>query len=104
MITQFLYLMFCFLPYSHVKALNRAFHPLGNSGQKTPELVAHDVIETSGSILRLAESLSKRLLGTYTQVRDDDAAAPSTNPTSVAVKLSPAQLAAHEVYRFFVTK
>lgn len=78
-----------------MKALNRAFHPLGNSGQKTPELVAHDVIETSVSVLRLVESLNKRLLGTYNQVRDGEGSLSS--PSSVAVKLSPAQLAAHEV-------
>lgn len=84
---------------SHLKALNSAFHPLGASSQKTPELVAYDVIEGSVSVLRLVESLAKRLLGTYTQVRgDEDSAARSTavHP-SIAAKLSPAQLAAQEV-------
>ncbi|XP_046445655.1 golgin-45-like [Daphnia pulex] len=85
--------------YNHLKALNSAFHPLGASSQKTPELVAYDVIEGSVSVLRLVESLAKRLLGTYTQVRgDEDSAARSTavHP-SIAAKLSPAQLAAQEV-------
>lgn len=77
-------------------ALNNAFHPAGTSSYKTPELVAYDVIEGSASILRLVESLTKRLLGTYTQVRGDDEGARSMTP-SIAAKLSPAQLAAKEV-------
>ena len=80
---------------SHLKALNRAFHPLGNSNQKNPEFIAHDVIEASVSILRLVESISKRLLGSYTQVRDDE-----MTPMPMVAKLSAAQLAAQEVLRF----
>jgi len=52
------------------------------------------VVESSGDILRLAESLSKRLLGTYTQVRDEDV---HLNAASTE-KPSPAQLAAKEVF------
>lgn len=76
-------------------ALNNAFHPAGTSSHKTPELVAYDVIEGSASILRLVESLTKRLLGTYTQVRGDEEA--RSMAPSIAAKLSPAQLAAKEV-------
>lgn len=79
---------------SHLKALNKAFDPLGNSSRKSPETVVSDVVETSGDILRLAESLSKRLLGTYTQVRDEDV---HLNAASTE-KPSPAQLAAKEVF------
>ena len=81
---------------SHIKALNKAFDPLGNSGRKSPEVVAgSDVVETSHSILQLAESLSKRLLGTYTQIRDDPTEASATACTDD--KLSKAQLAAKGV-------
>lgn len=73
--------------------MNKAFHPLGSSCPYDPELNAQDVIETSESILKLAGSLSKRLLGTYTQIRDDKRTTESSN----ALKQSPAQLAAHEV-------
>ena len=84
-----------------MKALNSAFHPLGASSQKTPELVAYDVIEGSVSVLRLVESLTKRLLGTYTQTRGDEETARSTAHPSIAAKLSPAQLAAQEVDYFY---
>ncbi|KZS08689.1 golgin-45 [Daphnia magna] len=81
--------------YNRLTALNNAFHPAGTSSHKTPELVAYDVIEGSASILRLVESLTKRLLGTYTQVRGDEEA--RSMAPSIAAKLSPAQLAAKEV-------
>lgn len=84
-----------------MKALNSAFHPLGTLSQKTPELVAYDVIEGSVSVLRLVESLTKRLLGTYTQTRGDEETARSTGHPSIAAKLSPAQLAAQEVDYFY---
>lgn len=76
-----------------MKALNKAFHPLGSACPSNPDVNAHDVIETSESVLKLAASLSKRLLGTYTQVRDDE----GTPEPFIPSKSSPAQLAAHEV-------
>ena len=88
---------FSFIHYSHIKALNKAFDPLGNSGRKSPETIAgSDVVETSHSILQLAESLSKRLLGTYTQIRDDPIEA-SAATNCADEKLSNAQLAAKGV-------
>lgn len=44
-------------------------------------------------MLQLAEQLSKRLLGTYTQAREDD----STCTHPPIEKLTPAQMAAKEV-------
>ncbi|XP_057371209.1 golgin-45-like [Daphnia carinata] len=82
--------------YNRLTALNNAFHPAGTSSHKPPELVAYDVIKGSATILKLVESLTKRLLGTYTQVRGDEEGARSITP-SIAAKQSPAQLAAREV-------
>lgn len=83
-----------YVVHSHIKAMNRAFHPLGNSGQG-PETVAHDVVQLSVSILKHVESLSKRLLGSYTQVREEEGAVSTSN--TGPPKLSPSQLAAQEV-------
>lgn len=76
-----------------MQALNKAFDPLGNSGRRSPETAASDVVETSAHILRSSIDLSKRLLGTYTQVRDEE----TLSTSATTEKLSPAQLAAKQV-------
>jgi hypothetical protein len=74
-----------------LKALNTAFNPLSSSGGKSTD-VGSDLITEAGANLSLAESLSQRLLGAYTQVREETVAE-QTQPE----KLTPAQTAAKQV-------
>ena len=74
-----------------MKALNTAFDPLSSTGGKSTD-VGSDLITEAGANLSLAESLSQRLLGAYTQVREETIAE-QVQPE----KLTPAQAAAKQV-------
>ena len=71
--------------------MEKAFHPLGSSNSKIPESSPSDVVETTNSILNMVQSICKRLLGTYTEIKSDNEHGENREI------LSPAQMKAHEV-------
>jgi len=79
----------------HMKALSNAFDPLASpGGSRLCETTSVDVMGTSKSILNLAVSLCKRLLGAYNQVQRHQQPVDDEKPQD---NLSPAQRDAQKV-------